>query len=68
MSYLYVTGNQNALDTITEDLHIKQCIYWIVLLTAAQRNPIFDDYVGGCVGLYTMNFNDIDTMTKDYGS
>ena len=67
MLYLYVAGKQNALDTIAEEFHTKNCLHWIGLSTATQRNEIYEDSIGSYGDLYTMTSKNIYTMAKDYG-
>ena len=64
--YTYVTGNQNALDTIAGEFQIKQCKHWIGFSTAAHRNPIYGDCISSYGDLYTTTSEIFDKITKDY--
>ena len=67
MLFTYVTGEQNALDTISEEFQIKPFLHCIGFLSAAQRNAIYDDSTGSYVYLYTMTYDNIYMTEKYYG-
>ena len=60
-------GNHNAFDAITEEFHIKKCLHLIGFLTAAHKNPIYNNHISSYGDLCIMTSNDIELMTKYYG-
>ena len=65
-AYVYVTGAMEAPDVITEEFKIKQSLHWIGFGTHSMKDNLYDDSISSFSNLFTMNFDDVDTMAKDY--
>ena len=65
-AYVYVTGAMKAPDVITEEFQIKQSLHWIGFGTEFMKDNIYDDLISSFSDLFTMNFDDVNTMAKDY--
>ena len=64
--YVYVTGDTEDPEVITEELQIKQSLHWIGFGTDSMKDKLYNDWTSSFSNLFTMNFDDIDTMAKDY--
>ena len=65
-SYVYVTGATEALELITEEFQIKQSHNWIGFGTDSMKDNLYDDSISLFSDLFTMNFDDVYKMAKDY--
>ena len=65
-AYVYVTGTTESPDAITEDFQIKQSLHWIGFGTESTKENLYNDSMSSFRNLFTMNFDDVDTMAKDY--
>ena len=64
--YVYVTGATEAPDVITKEFQIKQSLHWIGFGTESMKDNMYDNSISSFSDLFTMNFDDVDTMAKDY--
>ena len=64
--YVNVTGAMEALEAITEEFQINQSLHWIGFGTESMKDNLYDDSISSFSDLFTMNFDDVDTMAKDY--
>ena len=62
--YVYVTGATEAPEVITKDFQIKQYLHWIGFGTDSMKYNIYDGSISLFRYLFTMNFDDVDTMAK----
>ena len=65
-SYLYVTGATEAPEVITEKFQIKQSLHWIGFVTDSIKENMYDYSISSFSDLFTVNFDNVDTMAKDY--
>ena len=65
-SYLYVTGATEAPEVITKDFQIKQYLHWIGFGTDSMKYNIYEYLISSFINLLTVNFDDANTMAKDY--
>ena len=65
-AYVYVTGAMKAPTVITEEFQVKQSLHWIGFGTEFMKDNIYDDLISSFSDLFTMNFDDVNTMAKDY--
>ena len=64
--YVYVTGAMKAQEMITEELQIKQYLHWIGFGTDSMKDNMYDNSISSFRDLSTTNFDDVNTMVKDY--
>ena len=64
--YVYVTGARKAPDVITEEFQIKKSLHCIGFGTDLMKDNLYDDSISSFSDLCTMNFDDVNTMAKDY--
>ena len=64
--YVFVTCATEAPEVITEEFQIKQSLYWIGFGTDSMKDNLYNDSISSFIDLFTMNFDDVNTMAKDY--
>ena len=64
--YVYETGATEASYVVTEEFQIKQSLHWIGFGTDSMKDNMYDNLIRSLSDLFTMNFDNIDTMAKDY--
>ena len=65
-AYVYVTGAMKAPDVITEEFQVKQSLHWIGFGTEFMKDNIYDDLISSFRNLFTMDFDVVNKMAKDY--
>ena len=65
-TYVYVIGATEESDVIIEEFQIKQLLHWIGFGTASMKDHLYNDSISSFRNLFTMNFDNVDTMAKDY--
>ena len=68
MAHVYVTGNTNAPNAMTEEIQIKQILHWAGFTSEAQKNAICDDSIQDYGDLLNMSESDVTDLAKDYSS
>ena len=64
--YFYVTGATEAPEVITEEFQINRSLHWIRFGTDLIKDNLYDDLISSFSNLFTMNFDNADTIAKDY--
>ena len=64
--YVYVTGAMEAPGVIMEKFQIRQYLHWIGFGTDLMKDNIYDNSISSFSNLFTMNFDDVNTMANDY--
>ena len=64
--YVYLTGATEAPEVIIEEFQIKQSLHWIGSGTDLTKDNLYDDSISSFSNLFTMDFDDVDTIENDY--
>ena len=64
--YVYVTGSTEAPEVITEEFQIKQSMHWIGFGNGLMKENMYYNLISSFRYLFTVNFDDVDTMAKYY--
>ena len=65
-SYVYVTGATESPEVIVGEIQIKQYLHWIGFGTDTMKDKLYDKSISSLSDLFTMNFDDVNKMAKDY--
>ena len=68
MTYQYVSGNADALATITEEFQVKQILHWASFTATGQKNAIYNDSIQDYKDLLNISEKDVTNLAKDYSS